>query len=341
MRPRSRIALLAAAAFALAQPATAQAAASPDVFAGTWARTWPASACAITLQIRGDGTLTAADGEQVVDATWRRLGPADVEGIVPVQVEVTRDNGAKACSTGARSQRVGAILVYAHGDAISLCDNPANGSCDRWFSRTGPQRARPAPVVDFESAIERDLYAVLPENRHTFELIPAVSSEPPTFPAKDGSRDAPQPCARFADLHLIGDGWSGVQFTVLSCQDVGSIDDYFRPLVARARQDLPRVTDLTEAQKHSLGVSVSDERLADGAELLYIFDVTRGVDASLPGKTAIFIDAARRHAVVLVDVDMSMGERAPGFGDDPLGPDPAATLKDMATRLGRDPLVAK
>jgi len=353
-RHRALVAGMGAMLAVLAGHAAALAPLADDPLVGHWRRTWPASGCSVTLEIRTDGTTTIQDGTNVVEATLHRTGPATEEGIFPVDRRVTRDNGEPTCTAGPDARphpdgrpilasedspghvQTGAMLLYAHGDALSLCNNTESGSCDHWFSRVvGGQRsvkAEPAHESGFRAFVERQFYAVVPENRRSFELIPASSVAAIAFD-KDDAPDLG--CDRFAGLQVVGDGFSGTQFHVAACHNAAAVAARAKAMVARARKEMQATTPLTDADRRKYGIFATDESLGDGAEVFYCYQELHGVDYVLPARYAVFIDAARARAVVVVGVDASMGERAPAFGDDPLGSDPVSAMKLVAEGIGR------
>ena len=336
----------------LARHSIAMPALAGDPLVGRWLRTWPDDHCVVALEIRADGGMTITDGANVVEASLHRTGPADGAGIFPVSRGVTSDNGRPTCTAGpdaapypsgqAKSPEtdspghvpLGAILLFAHGDAISLCGNIESGSCDHWFRRQPaiPSAARASGPAGFQAAVERGFYAVVPENPRSFELIPLASTGTGDFVASDNSSLG---CDSAAGVEIVGDGFSNVKFDVASCHDTAAVTAWAKSKVRSSREATSAGGRPSADDARKYGIVATDERFGDVGELFYWYEVARGPDAALPTRSAVFVDPRRARAIVIFGIDMSMGQRAPAFGSDPLGSDPASAMKRIARAIGR------
>lgn len=353
-RPRSVQAVLGAAMLTLlAGHSAATPALAGDPLVGRWLRTWPDDHCVVAVEIRADGSMTTTDGANVVEASLRRTGPADGAGLFPVSRGVTSDNGKPTCTAGpdavpypsgqAKTPEadspghvpLGAILLFAHGDAISLCSNVESGSCDHWLRRepATPIAARTSSAIGFQAAVEHEFYAVVPENPKSFELIPVATVDPTSFVAIGGSSLG---CDRAAGVEVVGDGFSNVKFEVASCHDIAATRTWAASKVRSSHEAMSTGRPPTADDARKYGIAATAERFGDGSELLYWYELARGPDSVLPARFAVFIAPSRARAVVILGIDASMGERAPAFGIDPLGSDPASAMKHIARAIGRN-----
>lgn len=327
-------------------------------FVGTWTRSWPAGACQVTVEIRADGTMTTLDGARRIDASFEVQGGPDDQGFVAVARHETQDNAGAACTRepaspqqadatrpaedGTPARELQAILPFAHGDAMALCRFANMGGCDDWYERAPPGAHRPAgpPRHDLVAAVERQFYALIPENRATFELALANTGE--TAPFAD--RDAPGgmrmlACERSARFTVVGHGATMWNFLVASCTDAASVERLALKLIAGLPADL---SNMPEQARRQYGLYPLDRKRPDGARTIYAFDEVRSVDAGTLFQWAVHVDARRRHAILVMGVDMgTLLGPPPQFAANPLYHDPAAIMQALVERLARDPDAAR
>jgi hypothetical protein len=330
-----------------------------DDFVGTWMRTWPRDACGVAVEIRADGTMTIKDGERQLDARLAVTGGPDDQGFVAVAHTETQDNGGVACTTGvgeaasappdggpkrhlkARRSSLQAfqdILPFAHGDAMALCRFDNLGGCDDWFSRVPatPPRPVPPPRHDLVGAVERQLYALIPEDRAGFELVASTGTGGAMFPDRDAPGGfRPVACEHKAQFTVVGQGATGLFFVVSSCSDATTIENLAARLV---KSDLATASDVPAAERLRYGLTTVDRPQRDGSRLLYVSDEVHGVDSGTLVKIAVHIDARRRRAIMVMGVDMeTLTGPKPPFARNPMYHDPAAIMQALVERLARDP----
>lgn len=347
----------AAATVLVALSAWAAPAPRIDDFVGTWTRTWPTAACPVTVEIRADGTITTVDGGRRIEATLAVTGGPDKQGFVAVARKVTQDNEGAACTrepasphdvdatrpAGDRTpaRELEAILPFAHGNAMALCRFANLGGCDDWYERVqspSPPSAAP-PRHDLEAALERQFYAVIPEDRATFELATNGTDESASFPDRDAAGGfQPLACRHTVRLNVVGHGATEWTFMIASCTDAQLLERLALKLMAGD----PRRHDAADppmpaAERRQYGLDPLDRKLADGGRTIYAADEVRSVDAGMLVHCAVHVDARRRHAVLVMGVDMgTLVGPPPQFAANPLYHDPAAVMQALVERLAKD-----
>jgi hypothetical protein len=355
---RARLVCVAAATVLAALSSAAAEVPVIGDFVGTWTRTWPSGSCSVSMEIRADGTMTSVDGEHRTEALLSMTGGVDDQGFVAITRTQTHDNAGAACTSGPRSPESGlersqardrtpakevtSILPFAHGDAMALCRFANLGGCDDWYSRvpTLPHRARPRGKHDLGAAVERQFYALIPENPTSFELAPNRTPGTAAFPdqgAPGGFRSIA--CEHVVRFAVVGHGATGWVFIAASCRDVATIEPLARKLVSNEQGlALVNAPNISAADRLRYGLTMLDRVQPDGSSLLYMVDEARGVDATTLVRMAVHMDALRRRAIVLMGIDMeTMTGPRPPFASNPLYQDPASIMQALVERLAKDP----
>lgn len=329
------VAALLAARSAVAAPGLA------DVV-GTWTRSWPAAACAVTVEIRADGTMTTRDGARRIDATLEVRGGPDDQGFIAVARHETHDDAGAECPREPGSTQdtpparaLEAILPYAHGNAMAFCRLANLGGCDDWYERAEPVPAGPRRH-DLAAAVERQFYALIPEDHATFELVLANTGEPTAFtdPQAPGG-SLPLACEHSARFVVVGHGATAWTFMVSSCADAATIETLLQKSIAdrpAGRSSMPAET------RRRYGLDPLDRRLPDGSRTLYASDEVHGVDAGVLVHWAAHVDARRQRAILVMGVDTgTLLGAPPQFAANPLYQDPATIMQALVERLASDP----
>ncbi len=338
-----------AATPAIARGAVAATPASIDDIVGTWTRVWPASDCAVTVEIRADGTMTTLDGTRRIDAKLEVQGGPDDQGFVAVARHETHDNAGAGCPREPGSTRdasparaLEAILPFARGGSMAFCRLANLGGCDDWYERVGPVPRRLAGPSrrDLAGAVERQFYALIPQDRATFELVLASTGEATSFTdvhAPGGSQTLA--CDHSARFMVVGHGATAWNFMISSCPDAASIERLMSKLIA----DMPAgYSSMPAETRRHYGLDPLDRQRPDGSRTLYASVEVHGVDAAVLVHWAAHVDARRQRAILVMGVDTeTLAGTPPQFAANPLYQDPAAIMQALVQRLASDPDAAR